>query len=753
MINFSLEQGSSITTMLAVAAVAIFLTGIFYRRAFGMLKPRHWLMLFALRVAAIVLIVLLIFRPIFSYQKELTNRPSLVFLLDRSASMSIADDATGVTRFNQARMQIEKWWAKLKNNFDLHLIAFAENAQLLKDIKDLDSISPDGKATSLSRALAAASQLVPRRRSRGDSYAFRRHPQFCPQSVGRGRQTGRGRAYGGRRGQLAEQRFLSRHSGDRRRLPRSLVSEQYGPDYRLDRRHRAGGPSGPGRVGGGRAKNRRKRTDNSSRRDSAASFVRFSSDGQRPAYLYGQSAAGGRRKNHAKQPAVGHGVGGRAGHSRVVYRRHIAGGIRRLVDRFLAKDPDLEFYALVQTRPNVFLKRTNMSDLKLDVIPNDAETINKFDVFIFGDIDSSLHQTASSRNYSLKRVREGAGLVMLGGYHSLGPGGYAGTPLGRILPVTLGSREIGQITEPFLPVLTPEGARHPIFANIADFFPTQQGKPKMPGCRCWTAAPGGRTAAGRVAFGHTFRRIGRHADLGRPAGRQRPHGRLHRRHDAEMAARSQGAGSGIAFLRFWGQMVRWLAGRAEAVEAKSGIVASLDKGYYEPEEPVRISAIVRDKDGQGTNDAKVTVKIQGPAGQSEQVALSPQPGPAGHYGGTFDPKAAGNYEFTVEARLGELSLIGRKNRLRSRPAESGIRETRSRRENARPHRRRHQRPLLPHHHGRSAFEPTRSIAAQTQRNTSNARYIPPAVLDAIRGVLTAEWVLRRKISTAIERMI
>ena len=33
---------------------------------------------------------------------------------------------------------------------------------------------------------------------------------------------------------------------------------------------------------------------------------------------------------------------------------------------------------------------------------------------------------------------------MLGGYHSLGPGGYGGTPLGEVLPVLLGSRDIGQ---------------------------------------------------------------------------------------------------------------------------------------------------------------------------------------------------------------------------------------------------------------------------------------------------------------------
>src|SRR3972149_5248209 len=116
-----------------------------------------------------------------------------------------------------------------------------------------------------------------------------------------------------------------------------------------------------------------------------------------------------------------------------------------LVDRFLAKDPDLLFCALVQTRPNVFLKRTNMSDLNLAVIPQDAETVNKFDVFIFGDIDSTYIKPEVQRLF-VQRVRDGAGLIMLGGYHSLGPGGYAGTPLGKVLPVLLGNREIGQVT-------------------------------------------------------------------------------------------------------------------------------------------------------------------------------------------------------------------------------------------------------------------------------------------------------------------
>jgi len=646
--------------MLVVAAVAILLTGIFYRRAFAVLKPRQWLLLFSLRVAAIVLVVLLIFRPIVSYQKELTRRPSLILLLDRSASMSIADDATGATRYDRARLQIEKWWAKLKNNFDLHLIVFAENAQLLKDIKELDGIVPDGKATSLSRALTAASQLAPRQdieavimlsdgihnsarspldvagklgvvvHTVGVGASLRSNVSYrdiqvtgveCPDRLflnNMARITGSiaGIGLAGRvvqveleeDGQKIAEKELTIQAGD--------TPQQVSFDFR---------PTSKGRHA-------------YSIKVPPVPEEKIAQNNQRSAMAL------------VVEPGI-----------RVLY---IEGTLRAeygaLVDRFLAKDPDLEFYALVQTRPNVFLKRTNMTGLKLNVIPNDSETINKFDVFIFGDIDSTYIKPEQQELFA-RRVREGAGLIMLGGYHSLGPGGYSGTPLGRILPVTLGGRDIGQVTEAFLPVLTPEGVRHPIFANIADFFPTRQGKPKLAGLplldgctRVERMRPGASPLAMLSSESGAMPILAvQPVDKGRTAVFTGDTTRKWQQGPRALDRESP-------FLRFWGQMIRWLAGRSEAVEAASGIVASLDKGYYEPEEPVRISATVRDKDGQGTNQAKVTVKIQNPAGRPEEVALSPEPGPAGHYGGTFDPKAAGNYEFTVEARLGELTLTAEK---------------------------------------------------------------------------------------------
>src|SRR5262249_21323658 len=112
------------------------------------------------------------------------------------------------------------------------------------------------------------------------------------------------------------------------------------------------------------------------------------------------------------------------------------------------------------------------------------------------------------------------------------------------------------------------------------------------------------------------------------------------------------------FVRFWGQMVRWLANRSEALE--SGISARTDKGYYEPDAAVTILAVVRDKEGEGANQAKVIAHVQGPQGKSEVVSLAPLPGPAGHHAGTFEPKVSGAYEIAVEAHIGDTTLTAEK---------------------------------------------------------------------------------------------
>ena len=239
--------------------------------------------------------------------------------------------------------------------------------------------------------------------------------------------------------------------------------------------------------------------------------------------------------------------------------------------------------------------------------------------------------------------------------------GYGPTPLGQALPLILGGKDIGQATDAFWPVLTPEGDRHPIFANIGGFFPTQAGRRRRPVCRRWTAA---RALLGRRPGATVLATSPAEPELDARAGRAtagpRPHRRLLRRHHPQLATSPAGDGPGFALLAVLGADDSLAGGRSEEFNAAASIVASVNKVNYEPGEPIRISAVVRDKQGQGAADAKVAAKTRGPGGRPEQIDLTAEPGPPGHYGGTFEPKEPGGYEIAVQAQVGELSLAAEK---------------------------------------------------------------------------------------------
>ncbi|ADV61010.1 protein of unknown function DUF1355 [Isosphaera pallida ATCC 43644] len=67
-------------------------------------------------------------------------------------------------------------------------------------------------------------------------------------------------------------------------------------------------------------------------------------------------------------------------------------------------------------------------------LPPDALQPGKYDVFVLGDFPARLLTTMQQRQLA-DRVDQGAGLIMLGGRDSLGPGGWRDTALARILPV------------------------------------------------------------------------------------------------------------------------------------------------------------------------------------------------------------------------------------------------------------------------------------------------------------------------------
>ncbi len=659
MFDITLAQGYSFFTMLIVAVAAVGLAGVFYWRAFGMLRRDQWIALLVLRAIAILIVVLLFFRPVFSYYKDVEELPSLVFLLDSSESMSIADDATGVTRFNQARQQVEKWWETLEKDFSLRLVDFSERAREVENVAgELPGVLPDGKATSLSRAMVLGAKLTDEDNQRIKPEAIVLLSDGIHNSA---------------RSPLE----LSM------RMPAPVYAVGVGASLKSDISYRdiqltgfdcpermllnnvarvTASVEGVGLAGrlvqvvleedGQVIGEQELELDQIEGSQKVTFEFRPETEGRHTYTVRvppeGDEKIDENNERSAVAMVVESGI-------RVLY---VEGTIRAeygaLVQRFLNLDPDLEFCALVQTRPNVFLTRSNAPDLQLDGLPSDAETFDKFNVFIIGDLDASYLR--GRQEMIVERVRQGAGLVMLGGYHGLGPGGYAGTPIGDIVPVRLGGREVGQVTETFLPQLTPDGTVHPIFANIGRFFPTRQGPaksdglPPLDGCTRVEGPKPGATVLAEFpqADGAMPVLAVQPVDKGRAAVFC---GDTTRKWQQGPRAMDQDS----PFLRFWGQMVRWLAGQDEEVETGASVAGATDKGYYEPEEPIHISAVVRDEQGEGAREAQVKAIITHPSGRNEPVTLVPVPGPAGHYAADFDETSSGEYKIVVEARVGQLT--------------------------------------------------------------------------------------------------
>ena len=485
--------------------------------------------------------------------------------------MSIADDATGSPRFNQARDKLTKWCEKLKSDFRLRLIAFAEQAEPLDGPESLPALTPTGRATSLSRAMAAAAR------------------QFAPNEVaavvllsdGIDNSAGNPLDAARKTGMTVHTVGVGASLRDNPSYRDIQVTGIDCPDHMiLNNIAKVTGSIDAVGLGGrviqpvleedGRQVAQAELTlDDVEGSQQVAFEFRPTTKGRHTYTVRVEPVEGEKIVENNQRSAVA--MVAEAG-IRVLYIEGTLRGRVRRPGQSLPGQGSRSGVLRVGPNPAERVSPANEhgQSCSLRRFPKDQETIDKFDVFIFGDIDSSYIRPEQQRMF-VKRIRAGAGLVMLGGYHSLGPGGYTGTPLGDALPLKLGGRELGQYTESFLPVLTPDGSHHPIFANIAGFFPTRQGGAKTPGLppldgctRVEAARPGATVLATLPSEG------GRNARAGRAAVGSRPHRRCSPPTPRENGSRGRGRSARIRpFLRFWGQMVRWLAGRAETVRNAS----------------------------------------------------------------------------------------------------------------------------------------------------------------------------------------
>lgn len=673
-VTVSLAPGQSIVFFSLLVVVSIGGVVLFYRRCLGELSKGMFVLLLSLRILSVTLLVLFIFRPVVSVERTLKEKPVLVFVIDKSGSMSVRDGANVPRRIEIVQRALPERIEALRKYYDVQLYAFSAGARLIR-LKQLRKLKADGEVTDLARGVAGAIKA----HLKSSLYSVILISDGADNS---GREPVREiRKHGvrvftvGIGSKLEEQKDFKDISITNVETQRYVTVNNITEIRVL-----------VDAVGYGNTLARIMMRDEKGKEVASSTLRLDTQRGSQVAVLrYTPTELGQFKYTAEVELQSDERIEENNVHpfSLIVTKPRIrvlyVEGLPRWEGKFLLRtlqfDPNVEVLYLVRTRQGTVLQRGKIEGIKLSGFPDDYEVLKKFNVIIVGDLDRTFFTTSQLESIK-KWTKEGGGFLMLGGYSSFGPGGYGGTPIEEILPVMLGDRKAGQVKDEFLPVLTAEGQTHILLSGTQEFFPTTKRPamrtlPKLLGCTVVLGAKPGAT----VLMENPKRRT----SLGEPliilAVQSYGEGRT-AAFTADTTWRwyfeTRALGRESPYVRFWGQLIRWLASQeVKEKEEKPGITAFLDKQYYEPGEVVKFYARVRDQNGRPTNIAQTEAAVVDAKKKLTNVQLAYVPGTTGQYEADFIPPSPGKYYIIFTARQDGV-LLGHERRLSFRVGKPNL---------------------------------------------------------------------------------
>ncbi|MGE3317280.1 MAG: glutamine amidotransferase [Planctomycetaceae bacterium] len=237
----------------------------------------------------------------------------------------------------------------------------------------------------------------------------------------------------------------------------------------------------------------------------------------------------------------------------------------------------------------------------------------KYDVYIIGDVPAETFGNQILQLLSA-RIAAGAGLMMTGGYHSFGPGGYSGTILEDVLPVEMNSAEVqkGDEIAPDLHYLTP-----------LQMLPTDRGldhyimriDPEGKHRERWSAlAP--------LEGANKLRPKGGLVEVLAETGDGTPLLMAHEVGRARVLAFGGDtthqwamAGQRDSFQRFWRQVILWLSHKES--DSDKPIWVRAEPRNLSPGQPAEITCGARNEKGEPLSDVSFSIEVADPTGTKQ----------------------------------------------------------------------------------------------------------------------------------------
>ena len=352
---------------------------------------------------------------------------------------------------------------------------------------------------------------------------------------------------------------------------------------------------------------------------------------------------------------------------RVLYVENFPRWEYRFLKSALIRDQTMQVSCLLLSADERFPQESSPGIPPIAAFPTTPEELHKYHVVILGDVAA---QSFTEEQQQLLRsfVEEiGGGLLMISGEGGA-PDSYAGTPIEALLPVTLPEdrassiwRAMEQHAEQYRPRLTMEGRESPIMRLLDDpeqnieLWEDRDGREgnSLPGLY-WLA----RVSEARAGAKVLAEKEGPSGNLPLFAYQYYGKGRSFFSGTDETWRWRSGVGDRF-FYRFWGQVIRFLAGGR--LHGGTRVEITTDKSEYTINDQVSITARVYDRNFKPETSLKQTVRILRPVEEDPgTLELATVPGQPGRYAGSFVADRIGRYQIWMdrpeegsEARAGE----------------------------------------------------------------------------------------------------
>ena len=338
------------------------------------------------------------------------------------------------------------------------------------------------------------------------------------------------------------------------------------------------------------------------------------------------------------------------------------------IRRAVANDSNLQLVTLQRTAENTFQRfDVDNGEELAGGFPKTREELFRYRGIVLGSVDASLFTRDQLQMLADFVGVRGGGLLLLGGRHAFGEGGYAGTPLAPAMPVVIGGEAVPDsltFLADIKPELTPAGA-----ASAA----TQIAGTEQKSSDRWKTLPpvtsvnfirgikpgavilvngvvpsDGRVESAPVAVRRyeqpvlAYQRYGKGLSIALP---------IQDTHLWQMDPNTPVDDQ--TFVTFWRQLLRWLTS-----DVPNRITVASASDVTGVRDPVALTAEVADSAFVMRNDARVVAHLTAPSGATRDLPMEWAVDRDGEYRATFTPEEAGNYEVVAEVDPGASASGG-----------------------------------------------------------------------------------------------